>query len=390
MRLYYARDLLPPAAAERSVRGEPGTAAERIRARLDGLNPANVTDPPPAGAFNAFPLSDPSLLRVEAVTVDGDTARVDFRLPASGWAASGAARSQGLLQQLVYTATEEPGIRRVLITENGGRPARIDQIAVDGALAREDVFGYAPARPGDRIESTGDAIAARATVTHSVDAVAPAMARVVVRLEPVTGTFGPLGYLPSFTAEAMPNDDRARPELGKYVLELRLDGIENAAAGTVTVDGSPLRAIQTVAPAGARAPTIYRLGLDDLRPWRVTVLAEPVRVVVDVGGHPQAVAGNTAVYAPRFGETVARDFTVSGLARAFEANVLWRVRDSADRVVANGNTTASIGTSAVWGTYQFPVRLPASVSGNVTLEVFQSSPRDGSETDKVAVPLQVR
>ena len=44
-----------------------------------------------------------------------------------------------LLQQIVYTATEEPGIDRVLITQNGGKPAVINGVTYDKPLAREDV-----------------------------------------------------------------------------------------------------------------------------------------------------------------------------------------------------------------------------------------------------------
>ena len=36
------------------------------------------------------------------------------------------------------------------------------------------------------------------------------------------------------------------------------------------------------------------------------------------------------------------------------------------------------------------VALPASVSGNVTLEVYQVSPKDGSEVSQATVPLHVQ
>jgi hypothetical protein len=96
-----------------------------------------------------------------------------------------------------------------------------------------------------------------------------------------------------------------------------------------------------------------------------------------------------AVYSPKPGDS-GRQFTVSGLSRTYEATTQWRVVDSARRELATGFTTASRGTSAVWGTYQFSVQLPASVSGNVTLEVYWGSPRDGADTGLVQVPLTVR
>ncbi len=81
---------------------------------------------------------------------------------------------------------------------------------------------------------------------------------------------------------------------------------------------------------------------------------------------------------------------MTGLSRTFEATTAWRVVDSARRLVASGYTTASRGTSPVWGTYQVSVQLPVSASGNLTLEVYWSSARDGSDVDVVQIPLTVR
>jgi hypothetical protein len=121
----------------------------------------------------------------------------------------------------------------------------------------------------------------------------------------------------------------------------------------------------------------------------VLVLNNPERIVVDFGGYPGAISDTVAVYSPKPGDS-GRQFTVSGVSRTFEATTLWRVVDSAGREVASGFTTASRGTSAVWGTFQVSVQLPATVTGNVTLEVFWASPRDGADTGLVQVPLTVR
>jgi immunoglobulin-like protein involved in spore germination len=98
--------------------------------------------------------------------------------------------------------------------------------------------------------------------------------------------------------------------------------------------------------------------------------------------HFELVAGRTPP--PPLG----RQFTVSGLARTFEANVAWRVKEGT-RTVAEGHATASEGTSAVWGTFSTQVTLPASVRGQVTLELFEASARDGTPVDLVAVPLVI-
>jgi len=156
--------------------------------------------------------------------------------------------------------------------------------------------------------------------------------------------------------------------------------------------------IETAAyPLTADPPTngLYRgvgftIVLDDARPWRVFTLSNPARIVVDIGGAPQAVSDSVAIYSPRPGETTGRTLTVSGAARAFEAHVAWRVKDTSGRVVANGFTLTSLGSSLVWGTLEVSVTIPASVTGNVTLEVFWPSPKDGAELGLVQVPLSVR
>ena len=60
------------------------------------------------------------------------------------------------------------------------------------------------------------------------------------------------------------------------------------------------------------------------------------------------------------------------------------------KVVANGHFTASLGSSAVWGTFNARIAVPANVRGNVTLELYEASPKDGTAQGVVRVPLAVR
>jgi len=388
--VYFGRDGLPPVAGMTVSSPWVGPGAgtdQRISARVAALLGARPNETP-SGAINAAALPQ-SGSRTTTVNVrtQGDLATVEIGI-SDGWPARGAAQSNALLQQLVYTITEEPGVRRAMITDKGKPTAMIDQLVIDKPLAREDVHGYV-AQPPERIATAGNGIPLRASVTHSVDAVAPGLTRVVVALTPSTGQFSPLGYLPRMSAEVRANDERAQPTRGKQTLVVEIDGIEGPASST-PVDRTPLRAIHFTPGTNAARTAVYELALDDLRPWRVAILKEPARVVIDVGGHPMATALNMVVYSPLRGGTVTRDVAVTGMARAFEATVSWRLRDSGGREVAKGFTTASEGSSAVWGTYEFRAPVPASVSGNVTLEVYEASARDGSDTNKVAIPLQVR
>ena len=286
----------------------------------------------------------------------------------------------------MYSATEEPGIRRVLVTVKG-KPATLDQIVWDKPLTRDDVSGYGAwkaevisedqSRPcAPNCPSPSPAVLSN---NYSVDTFAAGVARFVVQVDS--------GDWETFSVSGKSADDTQDPTQSKYQLIIQVKGTERKP-GLELVDRSPLRSIRSTVKAGA---TQYELALDDQRPWRVALLKNPDRIVVDVGGFARSISDTVAVYSPtpipaRTGASLATDqvigrqFIVSGLSRTFEGTTAWRVVDSARRVLASGTTTASRGTSAVWGSYEAAVQLPATTSGNVTLEVYWASPRDGSDT----------
>ena len=381
-RIYFARDGLPPVGVHSDKVQSGGSSEDRIAQRIFELLAADPGMPAPAGAFTARPPRG-AVVGVNDVKLQGDVATVGLRIP-EGFKISGSTATNALVQQIVYTATEEPGVRRVLLTANG-QPATIDQLVWSKPLAREDVFGYAlqtdeviaedqsrPCTP-----TCPSPVSARLSNNYSVDTLAVGVARFVVQVDS--------GDWDSFTVSGANTDDSKAGWASKYALQIKIKGTE-IKPGLEILDRSPLRAIQSVASGGS---TTYSLALDDHRPWRVALLPNPDRIVVDIGGFASSLSDTVAVYSPKPGDT-GRQFTVIGLSRTFEATTAWRVVDSARRVLAEGHTTASRGTSAVWGTYQISVQLPATASGNVTLEVYWASPRDGADTGLVHVPLVAR
>lgn len=386
-RVFTWRDGLPPTSQHLDSVGKEATAEERIKSRVNALNNAV------SGLSGTVLLADPKQFYVASVKISGDTATIDYSTQSP---VTGSTMSLGLQQQIVYTATEEPGIQRVLVTANG-KPATLDQIVWDKPLAREDVSGYGALKAEVVTEdqsrpctpSCPSPVPARLSNNYSVDTFALGVARFVVQVD--SGDWG------SFTVTGAPVVDSRDPASSKYAIKVQVKGTESKP-GLEIVDRSPLRSIRS---ATSGASTTYELALDDHRPWRVALLSNPDRIIVDVGGFARSVSDTVAVYhpapmAPRgfaslaTDPTIGRQFTVSGLSRTYEATTQWRVVDAARRVLASGFTTASRGTSAVWGTYQISVQLPATVSGNVTLEVYWGSPRDGSAVGLVQVPLTVR
>jgi hypothetical protein len=392
--IYFARDGLPPIAARVDVlpvgsgisdlRTLP-TAAERIGARMHALIGAGQA---PIGTFNAMPPSS-AVQGVTGVQVEGDLARIDLVVNAGNWQVSGAARSAAVLQQLVYTATEEPGIRRVLITENGGKPTRIDQLVIDKPLSREDVFGYAfRGAVGIDQAINGDGGAGESAVYSGGGSTTLVEVGTLVRFtsEPRDANGQP-AKLPRFTVWLDRGDD-TQPDGAKYTLTVLLrygGGQPVGSGGSPQIhDQTPLRAARS--DGGG---TQLRFALDDARPWRAFTEANGTRLVVEIGGDPRAVSDRIAVYSPSVGVTVATELRVRGAARVFEANVSWRLKDRSQKVLASGQLTASLGTSAAWGTFERVVALPPSATGNVTLELYEASARDGSELGLVSIPLTV-
>lgn len=396
--VYFARDQLPPVGAY--VRGAAGTAGTAsIASRLIELIHASA-DEVPQGTTNVAASMDrggPSAFEAQ-ISADGDLATVEFAAGVFD-RVRGSAASQALLQQLVYTITEEPGIRRAQIKERGKAEAVIDQLVVDKPLTREDVLPYEGVSTEERVSLEDDPRAA--TATTKIEDIAGG-SRLIIELKadqaPAEGFWSP-----NVTVEMHPLDDRpGAPGFfspGKAGLDIVLVAVRDArssggAAAIERFEGSPLRALRITTSSGTTTSgTVYNLALDDARPWRVSM--EPgnagvMRLIVDIGGHPQAVSDSIAVYAPEPGDEVSRTFTITGTARAFEAHVSWRIKDSSDREVATGFATASLGTSPVWGTFTSEVKIPDNVSGVVTLEVFWPSPRDGADVGTVAIPLRVR
>lgn len=400
--VYFARDQLPPVGAYVTGTFEDATVEDRITSRLAELRAAQGAEVP-TGTTNVFGETRSSSTFGLEVTVTGDTARVAFQL-SSGWGVSGSAASQALLQQLVYTITEEVGIRKAQIVEQGKNEAVIDQLVVDKPLTREDVLPYEDVKTEESVALEDDP--RPSTVTTRLEDSITGLTRFVIELKaeqaPPEGFWSP--RLKASLAANLGGGEDPAVELigglpGKWVLKIELPGAKDPNGWDVANPrGDPKRlvegsAVRAVAPLMGSNGMTYLLALEDARPWRVSLepaSAGTMWLIIDIGGHPQAISDSVAVYGPKPGDQVSRTFTLTGTARAFEAHVAWRIKDANQREVATGFVTASLGTSPVWGTFTTEVKIPDNVSGVVTLEVFWPSPRDGADVGTVAIPLRVR
>jgi len=408
--VYYARDGLPPFRAL-ALGGVPSrnSVEDRIGARLGALWGVQRPGAVPAGASNPFAKSgrvgSQGQLGTE-VRIDGDLATVTFDLP-GGWGVTSATESRGLYQQLVYTITDDPEVRSAFIKEKGKAEAVIGTLSIAQPATREDVAGYTfsgtktPTIVGDGTqvpeELTDFGVAIDSDIlTRGFVGTEAGLGRLAVDLR-ATGSV-PGGRLDPRFAATLERCDPPSCDGGKWTLAVALPDVPWPAgrpAYAQTFDRSPIRSVRAAEFQGGAVAIAIRL--DDARPWRVAT--EPTgtgtaRLYVDIGGTSADVNENIAVYLPAPEQGAGDRATgctcaVRGAARVFEGNIGWRVRDGNGREVARGSAKASRGTGPVWGMFEATVTIPAGVAGQVSIEVFSLSPRDGSEQDVIRIPVTV-
>ncbi len=381
--IYLGRIGLPPVGFHVPIGALAATKEDRIAARVTSLR-ALRPDAAPPGTRNF--LWNNTFQGGVNVTISGELATVDLLLENKPWSVPEIGAEAGIVQQLVYTATEEPGIRAVLFTHDRGQQVRVGEFVFSQPLTRENVSGYRRVDPqlmGEEwvLACSPDPCPSqpiRLTSSHSVDYVAMGVTRFAIQVES--------GQPPTLQVAPIKMDDSVATWAGKYVLRIDIAGVE-ANPGLAIVERSPLRSVRSQVDSDR---TTYELALDDLRPWRVVMLKDPQRIVIDLGGYPSSISDTIAVYSPAPGDPPVRQFTAIGLASAFDATISWRVRDSTQRVVASGTTRTSIVMSHQWGPFQFPVQIPSTATpGDLWLELYWLSPNDGSEQGLVRVQLKV-
>lgn len=93
------------------------------------------------------------------------------------------------------------------------------------------------------------------------------------------------------------------------------------------------------------------------------------------------------VTAPVDGQTIASPLKITGNARVFEAVVSYRLRDAQGNILAEGNTMAAAGAPGR-GDFEASLTFTPSAAGSGQLEVFESSMKDGSDLNKVIIPVK--
>ncbi len=93
------------------------------------------------------------------------------------------------------------------------------------------------------------------------------------------------------------------------------------------------------------------------------------------------------VTSPATGQVITSPVEISGSARVFEATVNYRLKDAQGTVLAEGHANASQGAPGR-GDFKGQLAFATSGAGKGQLEVFEVSMKDGSDQNKVVIPVE--
>lgn len=99
---------------------------------------------------------------------------------------------------------------------------------------------------------------------------------------------------------------------------------------------------------------------------------------------------NIIVTSPKPNEEIGLPVVIKGEARVFESAFSYRVRDENGSILTEGHDTAHAEDTGQFGPFEVVVTYPKPKGDRGTIEVFSGSPKDGSEINRVAVPVKFK
>ena len=96
---------------------------------------------------------------------------------------------------------------------------------------------------------------------------------------------------------------------------------------------------------------------------------------------------NIRVTNPTPNMSVTSPLLVQGEARVFENTVSLRLTDEAGRILAETFTTADAPDIGLFGPFEISLSFSKPAAATGLLEVFEQSAKDGSEINKVSIPV---
>lgn len=103
-----------------------------------------------------------------------------------------------------------------------------------------------------------------------------------------------------------------------------------------------------------------------------------------------ALEANIKVFNPKEGEEVGLPLKVKGEARVFEDTVNIRLKEKTGEILVEDITMTQSQEIGQFGPFEKELSYPLPKTNEGVLEVFQISAKDGSEIDKVIIPIKFK
>jgi hypothetical protein len=104
---------------------------------------------------------------------------------------------------------------------------------------------------------------------------------------------------------------------------------------------------------------------------------------------PSGKSENIVVYVPRVNERIGTPLVIQGEARVFENIVNVRLLDANGKELAKGSATADAPDVGKFGAFRAELTYVSAIDQKGTVEIFWYSAKDGSEVDKVTIPVTI-
>jgi len=98
-------------------------------------------------------------------------------------------------------------------------------------------------------------------------------------------------------------------------------------------------------------------------------------------------APNVIVDEPKANQSVSDKILIIGRARVFESVISIKLREKSGKIFLTDTVMAQAEDMGLYGEFIKEITIPSGSNRDLVLEVFQSSAKDGSEIDKVSIPL---
>jgi hypothetical protein len=111
----------------------------------------------------------------------------------------------------------------------------------------------------------------------------------------------------------------------------------------------------------------------------VEILPTPTPVITSVE--------NMRVTVPQPGQMLEDRLKIKGEARVFESSFAYRLTDDSGKILAEGHGMTNAPDIGQYGPFEVDVTYSTPSTGKGIVEVFEYSARDGSEINKVTIPV---